>query len=84
SYEYPDNNSIAFDSIGIWNTADVTDTQAETAVKDASTHWLIKSQPQRMLEVDNRVVLPVGKVVRIQITGADVEHSWFVPSLGVN
>ena len=43
-----------------------------------------RSEPQRLLEVDNRVVLPVGKVVRVQITGADVEHSWFVPSLGAN
>jgi cytochrome c oxidase subunit 2 len=84
SYEYPDNNGIAFDSIGIWNAPDVTQAQAEAAIKDASPKWLIKSQPQRLLEVDNRVVVPVGKVVRIQITAADVEHSWFVPSLGVN
>lgn len=83
SYEYPDSN-VAFDSIGIWNAPDVTQAQAETAIKDASSKWLIKSQPQRLLEVDNRVVLPVGKVVRIQITAADVEHSWFIPSLGVN
>ena len=84
SYEYPDTNNIAFDSIGIWNSPDVTKEQAETAIRDASTHWLIKDKPQRLLEVDNRVVLPIGKVVRIQITGSDVEHSWFVPSLGVN
>ena len=84
SYEYPEHNNIAFDSIGIWNTPDVTDAQADVAVKESSAHWLIKSQPQRLLEVDNRVVLPVGKVVRVQITGADVEHSWFVPSLGAN
>ena len=31
----------------------------------------------RLLEVDNRVVLPVGKFVRVQITAGDVEHSWF-------
>jgi len=84
SYEYPDTNNIAFDSIGIWSGPDVTETQAQAAIKDASAHWLIKDTPQRLLEVDNRVVLPVGKVVRIQITGADVLHSWFVPSLGVN
>lgn len=84
SYEYPDNKGIAFDSIGIWNTPDTTAEQADAAIKDASKGWLIKSQPQRLLEVDNRVVLPVGKVVRVQITGADVEHSWFVPSLGMN
>ena len=84
SYEYPENNDISFDSIAIWNTPDITKEQAEAAIRDAAPHWLIKSDPQRLLEVDNRVVLPIGKVVRIQITGADVEHSWVVPSLGVN
>jgi cytochrome c oxidase subunit II len=84
SYEYPGTNNIAFDSIGIWNASDVADAQVETAIKEASAHWLIKDKPQRLLEVDNRVVLPVGKVVRVEITAADVEHSWFIPSLGAN
>ncbi len=34
-------------------------------------------------EVDNPVVVPVGTVVRILVTGTDVIHSWFVPSMGV-
>lgn len=37
----------------------------------------------RMLEVDNRVVLPVNTHVRVIITAADVLHSWAVPSLGI-
>ena len=37
----------------------------------------------RLLEVDNRIVLPVNTHVRIIITAADVLHSWTVPSLGV-
>ncbi len=37
----------------------------------------------RLLEVDNRVVLPVNTHVRVIITGADVLHSWAVPSLGI-
>jgi len=37
----------------------------------------------RLLEVDNRVVLPVQTHVRVIITAADVLHSWAVPSLGV-
>jgi len=37
----------------------------------------------RHLEVDNRVVVPVGKNVRILTTSADVIHSFFIPSLGV-
>jgi len=34
-------------------------------------------------EVDHPMVVPVGKKVRLLITGADVIHSWWVPQLGV-
>ena len=37
----------------------------------------------RLLEVDNRVVLPIQTHVRVLVTAADVLHSWAVPSLGV-
>jgi len=37
----------------------------------------------RLLEVDNRVVVPVNTHIRILVTAADVLHSWAVPSFGV-
>nr|UUL99609.1 cytochrome c oxidase subunit II [Vietnamella sinensis] len=37
----------------------------------------------RLLEVDNRAVLPMKAQIRILITAADVLHSWALPSLGV-
>nr|YP_010387259.1 cytochrome c oxidase subunit II [Dryophytes andersonii]YP_010387272.1 cytochrome c oxidase subunit II [Dryophytes femoralis]UPO67290.1 cytochrome c oxidase subunit II [Dryophytes andersonii]UPO67303.1 cytochrome c oxidase subunit II [Dryophytes andersonii]UPO67316.1 cytochrome c oxidase subunit II [Dryophytes andersonii]UPO67329.1 cytochrome c oxidase subunit II [Dryophytes andersonii]UPO67342.1 cytochrome c oxidase subunit II [Dryophytes andersonii] len=37
----------------------------------------------RLLEVDNRMVTPVGMATRTLITADDVLHSWAVPSLGV-
>jgi len=37
----------------------------------------------RLLEVDNRLVLPVDTHIRLIITAADVLHSWAVPSFGV-
>lgn len=37
----------------------------------------------RLLEVDNRVVLPVNTHVRLLVTASDVIHAWCVPSLGV-
>ena len=43
----------------------------------------IKDPSKRLLEVDNPVVLPVGAVVRVQVTGTDVIHSWFMPAMGV-
>jgi cytochrome c oxidase subunit 2 len=36
-----------------------------------------------LLEVDNRVVVPVGKKVRVLLTANDVLHAWWVPALGV-
>jgi cytochrome c oxidase subunit 2 len=37
----------------------------------------------RLLEVDNRVILPVSTHIRLLITAADVLHSWAVPSFGI-
>jgi cytochrome c oxidase subunit 2 len=37
-----------------------------------------------LLEVDNAMVVPVGKKVRLLITSNDVIHGWYVPQLGVN
>jgi cytochrome c oxidase subunit 2 len=37
----------------------------------------------RLLEVDNRVVVPVESHIRVLITASDVLHSWAIPSLGV-
>lgn len=37
----------------------------------------------RLLEVDNRAVIPWGAEIRILVTAADVIHAWTIPSLGV-
>nr|YP_009045197.1 cytochrome c oxidase subunit II [Athyma kasa]AHA03522.1 cytochrome c oxidase subunit II [Athyma kasa] len=37
----------------------------------------------RLLDVDNRVILPMNNQIRILITATDVIHSWTIPSLGV-
>lgn len=44
------------------------------------TKW---QQGIRLLDVDEPLVLPVGKNIRILSTSADVIHSFFVPALGV-
>ena len=38
----------------------------------------------RLLAVDNQMVVPVNKIVRVQTTGADVIHSFAVPSFGIS
>ncbi|MGE0847622.1 MAG: cytochrome c oxidase subunit II [Flavobacteriaceae bacterium] len=42
-----------------------------------------KEDQPRLLAVDNVIVVPVGKVVKMQITAADVIHAWTVQPLGV-
>nr|AEZ51415.2 cytochrome c oxidase subunit II [Cnaphalocrocis medinalis] len=37
----------------------------------------------RLLDVDNRIILPMNNQIRIMVTATDVIHSWTVPSLGV-
>jgi cytochrome c oxidase subunit 2 len=43
----------------------------------------LKPGQPRLLTVDNQLVVPVNKVVRVQTTGADVIHSFAVPSFGI-
>jgi cytochrome c oxidase subunit II len=43
----------------------------------------LKCQQPRLLSVDNEVVVPVNKVIRIQTIGADVIHSFAVPAFGI-
>ena len=43
----------------------------------------LKPGQLRRLDVDNQLVLPVGKNIRILADSADVIHSFFIPSLGV-
>jgi cytochrome c oxidase subunit 2 len=43
----------------------------------------LKPGQPRLLSVDNEVVVPVGKVVRVLVTGADVIHSFAMPAFGI-
>ena len=43
----------------------------------------LKPGQPRLLAVDNEVVVPVNKVIRVQVIGADVIHAFAVPSFGI-
>jgi cytochrome c oxidase subunit 2 len=43
----------------------------------------LKPGQPRLLSVDNEMVVPVNKVIRVQVTGFDVIHAFAVPSFGV-
>lgn len=67
-YEYPDQDVSFFSTLS--TTRDQIDNKA---AKDKDY----------LLEVDNPMVIPVGKRVRFVLTGNDVIHSWWVPQFGV-
>nr|YP_009261955.1 cytochrome c oxidase subunit II [Tipula cockerelliana]AMN09081.1 cytochrome c oxidase subunit II [Tipula cockerelliana] len=43
----------------------------------------LKLEEFRLLDVDNRIILPLNTQVRVLVSAADVLHSWAVPALGV-
>ncbi|NEY90591.1 cytochrome c oxidase subunit II [Tabrizicola oligotrophica] len=67
SYEYPD-EGVAFDSFLL-------------PKEELAAHGYDDSL--YLLATDTAVVVPVGKTVLVQVTGADVIHSWKVPAFGV-
>jgi cytochrome c oxidase subunit 2 len=67
SYEYPD-LGVAFDSF-------MLEKDKLAAAGYAPDEYL--------LATDNAVVVPVGKTVVVQVTGADVIHSWTIPAFAV-
>ncbi len=44
---------------------------------------LAQDKMPRLLAVDNEMVVPVNKVIRVQTTGADVIHSFAMPAFGI-
>lgn len=75
SYEYPQNgSSFAFDSLML------DEKQRAEAI---ATNKIPAAEAPRLLAVDNEAVVPVGKIVRVQVTGADVIHKFTVPSFGI-
>jgi cytochrome c oxidase subunit 2 len=71
-YSYPDNGKFEFVSIMLQDD----ERQAKLAKEP-------KADVPRLLAVDNEIVVPVNKVVRVLVTGADVIHSFAVPSFGI-
>jgi cytochrome c oxidase subunit 2 len=72
SYNYPDNGNFEFDSLML-----------SEKERKAKTDKDPKADVPRLLAVDNELVVPVNKVVRVQVMGADVIHAFAVPSFGI-
>jgi Heme/copper-type cytochrome/quinol oxidases, subunit 2 len=80
-YEYPD-EEISFESYMIGSPATGGDNRMSPEVEQQ----LIEagySRDEFLLATDTAMVVPVNKTVVVQVTGADVIHSWTVPAFGV-
>jgi cytochrome c oxidase subunit 2 len=66
-YEYPDHGNFSYEAFML---------QGPDEVEDGRPF-------KRMLTTDTIVVVPVNKIVRVQVTAADVLHSWAVPAFSV-
>jgi cytochrome c oxidase subunit 2 len=51
--------------------------------RDAVAKGAKAADVPRLLAVNNEIVVPVNKVVRVQVTAADVMHAFAMPSLGI-
>ena len=75
TYTYPDNGGFEVTSymLNLPGQPSINNGVREVGsdVSDGPSH----------LEVDNRMVVPVGEPIRLQVTGSDVIHSFAVPSL---
>ena len=75
TYSYPDNGEFEVVS----NMLNVPNRPAiNTGIREAGSD---PSDGPAQLEVDNRMVVPAGEPIRLQVTAADVIHSFAVPSL---
>jgi cytochrome c oxidase subunit 2 len=73
SYDYPDHGNFQFVS-----TMQNDQERAQRVAAGAPA-----AEVPRLLAVDNEVVVPVGKIIRVQVTSSDVMHAFAVPSFGI-
>lgn len=71
-YEYMDGDAKGIKFVSNLSTPKEQTEKGFQGVKDA----------EYLLEVDNRLVLPVGEKVRVLMTATDVLHNWWVPQFG--
>ena len=75
SYAYPDNGDVEYDSKMLNEPGGPV---INAGVREVGS---LPTDGPGQLEVDNRLVLPVGEPIRMQITASDVIHSFAIPSL---
>jgi cytochrome c oxidase subunit 2 len=77
SYEYPD-EAIAFDSFMIGYGEGNLNPDISAQLQEAGY-----TDQEFLLATDTAVVVPTGATIVVQVTAADVIHSWTIPAFGV-
>jgi cytochrome c oxidase subunit 2 len=72
-YEYVDEGVSFFSTLA----------QASNEARQLDSGVDVHSVEHYLLDVDNPLVVPVGKKVRVLVTAADVIHNWWVPDFGM-
>ena len=80
-YEYPD-HEFSFDSYMIGSPATGGDNRLTPEV-EAQLEAAGYSREHFLLATDTAMVVPVNKTIVVQVTAADVIHSWTIPAFGV-
>lgn len=84
SYQYQDGEeSFGFDSFMVGGGFKDFDSAMADEDMAAQLEAAGVTRETWLLQTDTEVVVPVGKVVRLQVTAADVIHSWAMPAFGV-
>jgi len=90
TYEYgeiADDNTVLVDPLTqkpkTMDSYMIQESDLQIVVTPSYKDFLSQSKLLRLLEVDNRLVLPWKEHIRVLVTSTDVLHSWAIPSLGI-
>ncbi len=78
-YEYVDNDNNPANNVSFISSL----VSADRKASESGNQAIIAKTPHYLQTVDHELVLPVGEKIRFLVTGADVIHSFYVPSFGV-
>nr|WP_245901910.1 cytochrome c oxidase subunit II [Phreatobacter oligotrophus] len=73
TYDYPDHGNFSF----------VSNMQTDDERRQRIQAGAPAREVPRLLAVDNEVVVPVNKTIRVQVTSSDVMHAFAVPGFGI-
>ena len=81
-YEYQGDKEVSFEARPVGSEVIAGSKEAALKEREDAGKTDLKTYP-RLLAVDNEVVVPVGKVVRVLVTAGDVIHDWAMPAFGI-